>query len=373
MSSLEKNTSENLYLAALSSITGLGPKRLQKLKQVLKTWQNIWESNTNIWQQLKIPPKTQQLWQKKRETFNFSLLETSLENNQITLIDQQHPNYPIALMDLESPPLLLYAQGTWPKSKKQITIIGSRQPSPYGEEALKMIAIPLIKAGYSTVSGLALGLDSLAHRLSLKYGGHTTAIIGSGLNNIYPRENKNLAQDIIKQGGLILSEYYLNAPPIKANFILRNRLLAAISPSTLLVEANLKSGSMITARHTQKLKRKLYAVPGNIFNQQAAGCHQLIQNGAILCNQASEILGVNSMETNIQAENYLNLEPVALSIIKLLKKQRSSFSELSADQISALLKLDTVSTNSTLSILEMKKYITQRQGRYSINSKTTEY
>lgn len=371
MSSLNKNTTENLHLAALTSIPGLGPKRLQKLRQTLGTWQGVWNSNIKIWQELKIPNKIQELWQEQRKIFNFSVLEKSLENSQTTLIDQDHPNYPAALMDLESPPLLLYAQGTWLKSEKQITIIGSRQPSSYGEEALKMIALPLIKAGYSTVSGLALGLDSLAHRLSLEHGGHTTAIIGSGLNNIYPRENLCLAKEIIKQGGLILSEYYLDAPPLKANFILRNRLLAAISPRTLLIEANLKSGSMITAHYAQKLQRQLYVVPGNIFNQQAAGCHQLIQSGAILCSQASDILGANPAKIKTCQENYLDLEPVALNILKLLKKQRASFSELSTDQISELLKLDTVSTNSTLSILEMRKYITQRQGRYSINSKTT--
>ncbi|MCF7860205.1 DNA-processing protein DprA [Patescibacteria group bacterium] len=371
MSSLKQNNAEKLYLAALTSVPGLGPKRLQKLKQAMNTWQSVWEADIKCWQELKISIQIQNLWQERRKKFNFSVLEKSLEHSQTVLIDQHHHLYPASFMDLASPPILLYARGTWPKSNKQITIIGSRQPSIYGTEALKMIVAPLIKAGYGTVSGMALGLDSLAHNLSLELGGHTTAIIGSGLDYIYPRENFGLAQEIIKQGGLVLSEYYLNTPPLKANFILRNRLLAAMSSATLLIEANLKSGSMITARYAQKLQRQLYAVPGNIFNQQAAGCHQLIKNGAILCNQASDILGVTDIDTPTEQENYLQLEPVALSVIKLLKKQRTCFSELSADQISELLKLDTVSTNSTLSILEMQKYITQRRGHYSLNTKMT--
>lgn len=353
----------NLYLAALAALPGLGPKRLSKLQAQIGNWQACWEADISLWQAAKMPLLSQTAWQKNKKTFQPELLQEALNKTNTFLITQKHPEYPSSFKDLDDAPLLLYARGHWPKNKKIISVIGSRQPSPYGEATAIKFIPSLIRANYSIASGLALGLDSQAHSLSLKNNGHTIAILGSGLDNIYPSLNQKLAEDIVKSGGLLLSEYHLKASALPSNFIQRNRLLAAISEITLILEAGLNSGSLRTATIAKKLSRKVYAVPGNIFNDKARGCHRLIQNGAYLAHEPQDIIGDNQPELRpIIAKEYLSLDEKM--IIKFLQSNFFIFSGASADKISTELQLDSSSVNSKLSILEMKKLICQRQGRY---------
>ncbi len=271
---------EELFLAALSALPGLGPKRLSALRSLSRSWEEVWRAEVALWQEAGISLKIQTIWQEKKKLFSPPKLQKYLDASHTFLITQKNPHYPCCFHQLADTPLLLYARGKWQRDIKIISVTGSRQPSPAGLAVTKKLIPPLVQQGYGLASGLALGTDALAHRLGLEQNAYNLAILGSGLDQIYPVANRNLAATIIRQGGLILSEYPPSAPPLSANFIQRNRLVAAIAEKVLVLEAKLDSGSMRTARWAQKLGKELYAVPGKDLAPQTAGCHLLIQEGA---------------------------------------------------------------------------------------------
>jgi len=364
MSSLYYQEDDDLFLAALASLPGLGPRRLGCLQKQYSRWQDAWEARIGDWQVPGLSANCLSNWQQKKTTFKANGLAHYLQSSQTFLLNSRHKNYPAGFKDLKDAPLLIYARGIWPQAQqKLITVIGSRKPTPYGEAAALEFIQPLSQLNYSIVSGLALGLDALAHRLCLDAQGHTIAILGSGLDNIYPREHWALSKRILDQGGLLISEYSPLSPPLKANFIQRNRLLAAISEATLVLEAQAKSGSIITANLARQLNKKVYAVPGNIFNNQAAGCHDLIRQGAQLASAITDI-APKSILTSLNETNLGNLSSVEKNIISLLKLASPQFNGTRVDEICQQLMLDTSSVNSKLSILEIKKLVCQKQGRY---------
>jgi DNA processing protein len=201
------------------------------------------------------------------------------------------PRYPNALLNTADPPLLLYAQGRLEllQAERQIAIVGSRNPTPQGEQSGRAFASSLGQAGWVIVSGLALGVDTAAHEGALASGCATIAVVGTGLDRVYPKRNLELAHRIAREG-LLLSEFALGTPPLAANFPLRNRLIAGMTQGTLVVEAALQSGSLITARLASEAGREVFAIPGSIHSPQSRGCHALIRQGAKLVESAEDVL-----------------------------------------------------------------------------------
>ncbi|MEI7463975.1 MAG: DNA-processing protein DprA [Burkholderiales bacterium] len=200
------------------------------------------------------------------------------------------PRYPQQLLDTADPPLLLYAQGRIELlHSSAIAIVGSRNPTPQGALNARDFAHALGEAGWVVVSGLALGIDGCAHEGALAAAAGTIAIVGTGLDRVYPRRHLDLAHRIARHG-LMLSEYALGTPALAAHFPQRNRLIAGLSHGTLVVEAALKSGSLITARLALEAGREVFAIPGSIHSPQARGCHALIKQGAKLVESAADVL-----------------------------------------------------------------------------------
>lgn len=205
----------------------------------------------------------------------------------ITLGD---PAYPSLLLETADPPLLLYAQGRLELLAAQgIAIVGSRNPTPQGEQDARAFAKNISSAGWVVVSGLALGVDGAAHEGALEGAAGTIAIIGTGLDRVYPKRHLELAHRIALNG-LMLSEYPLGTPPLAAHFPLRNRLIAGMTRGTLVIEAALQSGSLITARLASEAGREVFAIPGSIHSPQSRGCHALIRQGAKLVESAEDVL-----------------------------------------------------------------------------------
>ena len=205
----------------------------------------------------------------------------------ITLGD---PRYPRALLDAPDPPLLIYAQGRIELLQADaIAIVGSRNPTPQGTDNARAFASHLSHAGLTVVSGLALGVDAAAHAGGLEGAASTIAVVGTGLDIVYPRRNLGLAHRIADKG-LIVSEYALGTPSMAPNFPRRNRIIAGLASGTLVVEAALKSGSLITARLANEAGREVFAIPGSIHSPQSRGCHALIKQGAKLVETAQDIL-----------------------------------------------------------------------------------
>jgi DNA processing protein len=205
--------------------------------------------------------------------------------------------YPAPLLDIEDPPLMLYMLGTLAGRTEDATkniasslaIVGSRNPTPQGEGNARQFAKAFGSAGICVVSGLALGIDGAAHDGALLGGGVTIAVVGTGLDRVYPKKHLALAHRIAEQG-MILSEFPLGTPPLTANFPKRNRIISGLSRGTLVVEAALQSGSLITARLAAEQGKEVFAIPGSIHSPQSRGCHALIRQGAKLVEVAQDVL-----------------------------------------------------------------------------------
>ncbi len=200
------------------------------------------------------------------------------------------PLYPRALLETADPPLLLYAQGRAELLQADsIAVVGSRNPTPQGLDNARAFAANLSEAGWTIVSGLALGIDGAAHAGALEGAGATVAVVGTGLDRVYPKRHLALAHRIARDG-LMVSEFALGTPPLAANFPLRNRVIAGLARGTLVVEAAMQSGSLITARMAAEAGREVFAIPGSIHSPQSRGCHWLIKQGAKLVDSAQDIL-----------------------------------------------------------------------------------
>ncbi len=199
-------------------------------------------------------------------------------------------DYPAALLQTADPPVALYAQGRIDRlALPSLAIVGSRNPTAQGAESARQFASDLSAAGVVVVSGLAAGIDGAAHEGALTGSGGTVAVLGTGLDHIYPRRHVDLARRIADQG-LLLSEFSLGTAPVAAHFPQRNRIIAGLSAGTLVVEAAVASGSLITARMALEAGREVFAIPGSIHSPQSRGCHALIKQGAKLVEQTQDIL-----------------------------------------------------------------------------------
>ena len=218
--------------------------------------------------------------------------------------------YPPALLDINDPPLMLYmlgskagrAQDATKSIAVNLAIVGSRNPTPQGEANARQFAKAFGSAGLCVVSGLALGIDGAAHDGAMLGGGETIAVVGTGLDRVYPKKHLSLAHRIVQQG-MIISEFPLGTPPLMSNFPKRNRIISGLSRGTLVIEAALQSGSLITARLAAEQGKEVFAIPGSIHSPQSRGCHALIKQGAKLVELAQDVLE----ELNLSPSGSLHL------------------------------------------------------------------
>jgi DNA processing protein len=207
----------------------------------------------------------------------------------VRLLVHGDAGYPALLEEISDPPVLLYAWGELTQGVTRVAVVGSRRPTSYGTGRARALAAELAGRGVEIVSGGARGVDSLAHTETLAVGGRTTVVLGSGLARPYPKENRSLFEEIGRHGA-VLSEFPLDHGPKPGNFPRRNRVISGLSAAVLVVEANERSGSLITARHALEQGREVLAVPGPVTSERSVGCHRLIQQGAKLVQEAQDII-----------------------------------------------------------------------------------
>ena len=285
----------------LTLTPGIGNDTARRLLNAFGPPENLWHQSLNDLQQVVSAKQSQALqsepdgWAALSDITWQWLQEQTAERAIVTLGDS---DYPAALLDTDDPPLMLYAIGQTAQLRQlqahhAIAMVGSRNPTPQGQLNAREFARSMASCGLTVVSGLALGIDGASHEGALQGAAPgqlaTMAVVGTGLDRVYPKQHLALAHRIAAQG-LILSEYPLGTPPLNANFPKRNRLISGLSQATLVVEAALQSGSLITARQALEQGRDVFAIPGSIHSPQSKGCHALIKQGAKLVESAQDVL-----------------------------------------------------------------------------------
>lgn len=300
------------------------------------------------------------------------------QRRMLTLGDN---DYPLALLDTEDPPLMLYAMGQVQDlasgfarcAQRGVAVVGSRNPTPQGIQNARQFSAALGQAGLTVVSGLALGIDGAAHEGALEGSFKdelaTIAVVGTGLDRVYPKAHLDLAHRIAARG-VLLSEYPLGTPPLSANFPKRNRIISGLCKGTLVVEAALKSGSLITARMAVEQGKEVFAIPGSIHSTQARGCHALIKQGAKLVESAQDILDELNLMTDARAPSTSTngtgeVSPSAATSLSSLENgllDALGFEPTSLDVLQNRSGMDTATLQALLMGLELSGFVARLPG-----------
>nr|WP_312232157.1 DNA-processing protein DprA [Pseudomonas sp.] len=275
----------------LHCLPELGPKRFRKLLSAFDSASAALSAPASAWRSLGLPLACSEARRSPeiRERARLALEWLQVPGQQLVMWDE--PGYPALLAELaDAPPLLFVAGDPTLLERPQLAMVGSRRASRPGLDTAHSFARSLARGGFVVTSGLALGIDGAAHQGALDADGHTVAVLGTGLQCLYPARHKRLAQNIVERGGALVSELPLDSPPQACNFPRRNRIISGLSLGVLVVEASPSSGSLITARLAAEQGREVYAIPGSIHHPGAKGCHQLIRDGATLVESIEHIL-----------------------------------------------------------------------------------
>lgn len=247
----------------------------------------------------------------------------------------------------------LYFYGKLPNKRlPSVAIVGSRKPTNYGREMVHNFAWSLAQRGVIIISGLALGIDALAHQACLEAGGTTLAILGSGLNDITPHSNQPLARRILENGGAILSEYEPDWPVLPHQFLERNRIVSGLADAVIVIEAAERSGTLSTAAHALEQGREVFAVPGNLDSPNSVGCNNLIKQGATLLSDVNQVLDTLGITTKLDQKPLKLADPIEQQIITLIQN-----GEKSGEIILQKLKISVAEFNYHLTILELQNFI----------------
>lgn len=264
---------------------------------------------------------------------DYNLAERYLKecnSKRVSIITLESEDYPFALKNIYDPPLVLYAKGNIDLlSSRCFGIVGTRKITSYGKDVTNKFASELAMNGFTIVSGLARGVDTYAHTAALDSGGDTIAVLGNGLDIVYPSENRDLARKI-EESGLIISEFPLSTPPLGYNFPLRNRIISGLSDGILITEAGLGSGSMITANNALEQYKRVFAVPGNIFSSESKGTNELIKNETAvkMVTEVNDIYVEYNLKPRESKVTSFQLDFVEQSVVDELEKGDRHFEEL---------------------------------------------
>lgn len=346
------------YLNALNKINGLGSQKMRTLLSFFGTAERIWNASPDELHAVKIGEKITEKIISERPKIDPNGEWEKMQKENIKMLILDSPEYPNFLREAPSPPYIIYMKGELDlNSAPMVSIVGSRKYTAYGAQAASTFAKDLANAGIIVVSGMAIGIDAIAHRGTLDAGGKTVAVLGGSLDdkNIYPRVNFNLSREIMKNGALI-SDYPIETPAgLPGNFPARNRIIAGLSLGTLVIEAGAESGTLITANCALESNREVFAVPGSIFSAQSEGTNNLIRKGAKIVTGVKDILEELNLEKNGKTTPAIPKNPETKEeeiILKILSNE-----PIHIDNISRMSKLGAVSVSSALSMMEIKGWV----------------
>ncbi len=298
---MNNQVAEEIYWAALHKIweTMHNSGRVLRELQLVTTGSLLWRASAMELAERfpKLPAEYTQSLLAQRRQYDLKKIEAYLVQNHIHMMLYKDPAYPPLLKEIHQPPAILYYKGNFFNDPLQIAMVGSRKADRYGLDVAEMIASQFSMSNIPVVSGLARGIDAAAHKGAILHSGGTIAVQGCGIDQIYPRENKKLAEEILShEKGCILTEFPIGSQPVAWHFPMRNRIISGLSQGVVIVQAARKSGAYITVETALEQGRDVFAVPGQIYNPLSEGPHQLLQEGAQLVTCADDVLSVYGMK-----------------------------------------------------------------------------
>lgn len=346
------------HLLAVHRAMNLTFLRWKKLNSIFAgDWQKVFTANIRELQRAEIDTRAITSFLQKREEVSPEKEFKKIESCGAQVLVHGELGYPEQLLEIYNPPAILFVRGElhdedWPA----VAVVGSRKISPYGRRAGEAIVGAIADAGVTVVSGLAFGADGLAHQVALDHGARTIAVLGNGIDSVYPAQHQGLADKILENGAII-SEYLPGAEVRPENFPVRNRIVSGLSRATVVLEAAEKSGSLITAQLANEQGREMFAVPGEIFSKNAAGCNELISSGqAALLRDGEQVLraiGVDQAPSQRQARMAVPATETESVILNLFDAQE----KWHIDDLLRESGLPGAVASSTVSILEIKGYV----------------
>ncbi len=360
---MPKAENDLLYQLALYLLDGIGPISARNLVSYLGSVANVFAASSR---DLRRVPGIASLRSKKisrSDALNKAeSILPSLINAQIDCHFYLDDTYPSRLKPFANSPVMVFTKGNLEYNpRRTVGIIGTRSPSEYGQTCCDKIVKGLVKYEATIISGLAYGIDARAHTQAVKHGLPTIAVLGSGIDRIYPPDHKGLASQIVNNGGL-LSEFLPGAKPDRENFPMRNRIIAALSDVIIVVESALRGGSIITAEYANEFSKDVFAVPGNIGNKKSAGCNKLIKtHKAHLLDSVEDIVYISRWESTAkQTElNFTSLTEVEQKVCKVLDSSQA----MDIDFIHGQSGISFSELSSILLNLELKGFISSKPGK----------
>lgn len=358
--------SSNIHYWAAFQKAGIGYRTIRRLLPHFGAVDTLWHSSRSDLTGTGASPSLVDAFVTATTEIDPAHYFGTITRHDTAIIDVEDERYPALLREIHSPPLVLFVRGNADiMARTSLAVVGTRKPTPYGIAATHRIAGPLASRGIVIVSGLAYGIDAEAHRAALDADGATLAVLGNGIDEIYPREHAQLAEIILHEGGALVSEFPPDAGIARHFFPQRNRVIAGLSRAALIVEAGLKSGALITARMGIDENREVFAVPGPIDQETSAGPNMLIKNGAGVATSAEDLfppLGLDEaapMPQNVEIIADSEHERVVLTLLG---------SPRHIDEVVAMSTLDVSVVNATLTLLEMKGRVRHLGGMHYIRT-----
>lgn len=363
--------SEREALIALNRAVGIGPSRMRALRQAFGTAAGVLEASAGELASVRgVGAKVAEEVRRVAETFDVAAEEALAGRFGARIVTQEDEGYPQILRDIYDAPFCLYVRGALTASDATaLGVVGTRRASHYGAAQAERLSYGAAKAGFTIVSGLARGIDTAAHRGALKAGGRTVAVLGGALDQLYPPENRALADEIADGHGAVISEFPMGRTPDRTTFPYRNRVISGLSKGVLVVEAGLNSGAMQTADHALEQGRSVFAVPGRIDLEGARGPHRLLKDGARLVEDVDDILKEfeflfppterQRVLQELDPRQQIRLSPVETAFVKVLWNDP----EVDQDVVVRRTGLDVGQLMVVAMQLEMKRIVRRLPGR----------
>ena len=348
------------YWVGLNLVKGIGSVRFGSLLDYFGDAETAWNASPADLRETGLPGKIIETFLGKRSDTVLDQLWEKILNQNITVLTWDDETYPRRLKEINQPPPVIYVRGSLKiEDEWSIAVVGTRRVSPYGRQAAEEIASGLARNGLTVVSGLARGIDAIAHQTALKSGGRTIGVLGCGVDRIYPPEHRRLASQMIEQGAVI-SDYPLGTPPEGVNFPPRNRIISGLSMAVAIIEAGERSGALITASFAADQGRDVFALPGSIFSPQSAGTNRLIDAGAFPLLSIQSILDVLNLALVHEKQTASRVLPANETEASLLEVL--SHDPQHVDEIRNRSDLPIQKVTASLTLMELKGLVRQVGG-----------